>query len=88
MNPKFSGFLADFQKSLTTVIKEVEIMPHHFKTEFTKFNTGFLDGNLIKKFLELSISNKKSVIEGLKVTIIFFVVHLLMYSSQISKEYF
>uniref|UniRef100_A0A2S2P1T8 DNA damage-binding protein 1 n=1 Tax=Schizaphis graminum TaxID=13262 RepID=A0A2S2P1T8_SCHGA len=65
MDPKLCDFISDFQKSLTTVVNKVETLPDHHQTEFTKSNKGFLDGNLLKKFLKLPISNKKSVIRGL-----------------------
>jgi len=76
MSPKLFGFLSDFQKSLATVVNGAGIIPHHHQTEFTTSNKGFFDGNLIKSFLKLPISDMESVIKGLKVIVKFFVVQL------------
>jgi len=74
MSPKLFGFLSDFQTSLATVVHGTGMIPHNHKTELTKPNKGFYDGNLIKKFLKLPVTDMESVIKGLKVIKIFFVV--------------
>lgn len=76
MSPKLFGFLSDFQKSLATVVNGAEIIPHDHQTEFTTSNKGFFDGNLIRRFLKMPVSDMESVIKGLKVILIFVVVQL------------
>ncbi|CAI6355647.1 unnamed protein product [Macrosiphum euphorbiae] len=66
MSPKLFGFLSDFQNSLATVVNGAGILSHHHQTEFTTSNKGFFDGNLIKSFLKLPLSDMESVIKGLK----------------------
>jgi len=76
MSPKLCGFLSDFKKSLATVVNEAGIIPLHHQAEFTTSNKGFFDGNLIKSFLKLPVSDMESVIKGLEVILKFVVVQL------------
>jgi len=76
MSPKLFGFLSDFKKSLATVVNGAGFIPHHHQIEFTSSNKGFFDGNLIKSFLKLPVSDMESVIKGLEVIVIFVVVQL------------
>jgi len=72
MSPKLFGFLSDFQISLANVVHGKG--SHNNPTEPTKSNKGFYDGNLIKSFLKLPVTDMESVIKGLKVIKIFVVV--------------
>jgi len=61
---------------MATIVNETRMIPNHHQTELTESNKGFFDGNLIKRFLKLPISDMESVINGLKVIAIFVIIQL------------
>lgn len=73
MTEKMYEFLSDMEKSLATVINGVGKIKHSFwRSYHTEIRTesadGFVDGDLIETFLDLSKANMELVVDGLKVS--------------------
>lgn len=69
--PEFYEFLKELQAKLTVVIKSVGKIAHSqwrsFHTDIkTEPSEGFIDGDLIESFLDLSAEKMKEVAEGLQ----------------------
>ncbi|KAG5890187.1 hypothetical protein JTB14_010651 [Gonioctena quinquepunctata] len=70
----FYEFLTDLQSKLSTVIKSVGKIEHSYWRAFhtdikTENSEGFIDGDLIESFLDLSHDKMKEVADGLSVTV-------------------
>lgn len=68
----FHDFLLELQTKLSKVIKSVGKIEHSFWRSFhtdikTEACEGFIDGDLIESFLDLSSDKMKEVAEGLQV---------------------
>ncbi|XP_017785317.1 PREDICTED: DNA damage-binding protein 1 [Nicrophorus vespilloides] len=69
----FYDFLYELQNKLSVVIKSVGKIEHsHWRSFHTDIKTepceGFIDGDLIESFLDLSIDKMKEVANGLQIT--------------------
>nr|XP_022902549.1 DNA damage-binding protein 1-like [Onthophagus taurus] len=69
----FYDFLLELQNKLSTVIKSVGKIEHSYWRSFntdikTEACEGFIDGDLIESFLDLSPDKMKEVAEGLQIT--------------------
>jgi DNA damage-binding protein 1 len=69
----FFSFLTEIQNKLAKVIKSVGKIEHSFWRSFhterkTEQMTGFIDGDLIESFLDLSREKMQEVAQGLQVT--------------------
>lgn len=69
----FYEFLLDLQNKLSSVIKSVGKIEHSFWRAFhtdikTENSEGFIDGDLIESFLDLSQDKMKEVADGLGVS--------------------
>lgn len=70
----FYEFLLELQSKLASVIKSVGKIEHStwrsFNTDIkTEASEGFIDGDLIESFLDLSQEKMKEVAEGLQVSV-------------------
>ncbi|KAJ8941355.1 hypothetical protein NQ314_010418 [Rhamnusium bicolor] len=70
----FYEFLLDLQNKLSSVIKSVGKIEHSFWRAFhtdikTENSEGFIDGDLIESFLDLSQDKMKEVADGLGMTV-------------------
>nr|XP_023018140.1 DNA damage-binding protein 1 [Leptinotarsa decemlineata] len=70
----FYDFLLDFQNKLASVIKSVGKIEHSYWRAFhtdikTENSEGFIDGDLIESFLDLSHDKMKEVADGLTMTV-------------------
>ncbi|XP_060580249.1 DNA damage-binding protein 1-like [Ruditapes philippinarum] len=70
--PDFYHFLQDVQGRLAKVIKSVGKIDHSFWRSFhterkTEVCTGFIDGDLIESFLDLSREKMAEVVQGLQI---------------------
>lgn len=68
----FFTFLTEVQNKLAKVIKSVGRIEHGFWRSFhterkTEQSTGFVDGDLIESFLDLSRDKMQEVVQGLQV---------------------
>ncbi|XP_044728814.1 DNA damage-binding protein 1 isoform X2 [Chrysoperla carnea] len=73
ISAEFYEFLHDLQERLARVIKAVGKIEHSFWRSFntdikTEPSEGFIDGDLIESFLDLSHDKMKEVCQGLQVT--------------------
>ncbi|ESO97964.1 hypothetical protein LOTGIDRAFT_209160 [Lottia gigantea] len=69
---EFFLFLQDVQQRLAKVIKSVGKIEHSFWRSFhterkTEASTGFIDGDLIESFLDLSRDKMQEVVQGLQI---------------------
>lgn len=67
----FFNFMSDVQARLAKVIKSVGKIEHSFWRSFhterkTEPSTGFIDGDLIESFLDLSRDKMQEVVQGLQ----------------------
>lgn len=67
----FHNFLSEVQEKLTKVIKSVGKIDHAFWRSFsterkTEQATGFIDGDLIESFLDLSRDKMQEVVQGIQ----------------------
>lgn len=74
--PDFYYFLLELQNKLATVIKSVGKIEHSYWRSFhTDIKSepceGFIDGDLIESFLDLSADKMKEVADGLQVFVYF-----------------
>lgn len=75
----FYEFLLELQTKLSRVIKSVGKIEHSFWRSFntdikTEACEGFIDGDLIESFLDLSSEKMKEVAEGLQVIFHIFIL--------------
>jgi len=80
----FYDFLRELEEKLTHVIKSVGKIEHSFWRSFnTDIKTepceGFIDGDLVESFLDLSHSKMKEVALGLQVIELFLLICLFTY---------
>ncbi|KAF5280874.1 hypothetical protein FQR65_LT03023 [Abscondita terminalis] len=71
ISSEFFDFLLEVQNRLSTVIKSVGKIEHsHWRSFHTDIKTepceGFIDGDLIESFLDLSTDKMKEVVDGLQ----------------------
>ena len=69
---EFFNFLQEVQNKLAKTIKSVGKIEHNFWRSFntekkTEPCTGFIDGDLIESFLDLSRDKMQEVVQGLQV---------------------
>lgn len=74
ITPDFYDFLIELQNKLSTVIKSVGKIEHSYWRAFhTDIKTepceGFIDGDLIESFLDLSQEKMREVSDGLNITV-------------------
>lgn len=74
ISSEFYDFLLDLQNKLSQVIKSVGKIEHSYWRAFhtdikTEACEGFIDGDLIESFLDLSQDKMREVAEGLQMSV-------------------
>lgn len=91
ISAEFYEFLHDLQERLARVIKAVGKIEHSFWRSFntdikTEPSEGFIDGDLIESFLDLSHDKMKEVCQGLQVSICYLLTFTYRYVRNIAGK--